>query len=166
MFVLLILALLLSPVRALADPASTPDWSPFRAFIGTWEGNRVVSATGDPSPVRRTYLTGDGSRTLEVNERAHGSLSPWGTVTFDAALGRFVLQRSIAPDGVSELALDDISQDGARLTFVGSPTDETGKTERITHTRNGWNDFVETVETSSDGKQFSLVSETHFHRKG
>ncbi|HKA23715.1 MAG TPA: hypothetical protein VKF80_01910 [Candidatus Eisenbacteria bacterium] len=159
----LILALLITPAAVLAQPAAVPDWKPFHVFIGTWEGTRS-SPSGAGVKVVRTYETGEGSHQLDVTEGSGKSRAPWGTVHYDQGKSAFVLDQNKATDDPFELVLNHVSEDGSELTFVASP-DGSGQVERITHRLGGWNDFVEIVESAPDGKQFSLISETHFHRK-
>jgi len=161
---LLALILLCTPAAALAQTATTPNWVPFHAFIGTWQGTRS-SPDGSPVKIERTYETGEGSRELDVVERIGKAASPWGTVRFDDKRGAFVLERPETGDDPVELILVHVSEDGSELTFLRSSTEAPGRVERITQRRQGWNEFVEIVESASDGKQFNLISETHFHRK-
>src|SRR5262245_21627974 len=136
----LVLALLFIPAAALADPGVTPNWTPFHAYIGTWEGIRT-SPTGE-SPVTRKYETGFESNKLQVVERSGKKELPWGAVTFDPSRGAFVLSRSGPDDDPAEFLLDKVSDDGTSLTFLGSPGGS-GHVDRIQYVRHGWNDFVE-----------------------
>src|SRR5215467_9266308 len=116
---LLIFALLGIPAAAFAQSATPPNWTPFQAFIGTWEGVRA-SPQGPPVKVERTYQTGEGSRELDVAERIGKASSLWGTVRFDESRAAFVLERVEAAGDPNEMVLDQVSGDGAELIFLHS----------------------------------------------
>jgi hypothetical protein len=169
-----------SPTASLISPTSsgtvsaansTEAWAPLRAFIGSWSGVQSAAPGAADAPnskaakLTRKFETGLNSKHLEVADRSNGS--DWalaGVISFDAGHGALVLRKFAADGKVNDLALDAAASNTTHLVFAGAG-EQPGRT-RVTYDRSGWNDFVERVEYAPEGKEFSLVSETKFKRKG
>src|SRR5438093_6820307 len=134
----LIVAFLLAPGAAMAASGSAEDWTPFRAFMGTWNGVRTAS-NGKVSVTRR-YESVAANQHLLATERVSSDESPWGVVSFDAGRGSFVLRRFSADGNVAELVLEAASSDATTMVFATSPANGGPGVERITDERRGWNE--------------------------
>lgn len=159
--IVLLMLLMQAPAATVSSPGE--DWTPFRAFVGTWKGARTTSS-GTVS-ITRDYESVVGNQHLLVTDQVASSRAPWGMVSFDDAKHGFVLRRFDVDGSVAELALEDVSQDGARLVFSGPQGHGAPGQQLITHERHGWDEYVERVEVAVAGQPTSLVSETRFRRK-
>lgn len=118
-----------------AQTSGQPDaWTPFRYFVGTWEG----TGKGQPgeSKVEREYKFTLGGQFLQVNHKstyAPQTKNPKGEVhedfglfSYDKARKQFVFRQFHVEGFVTQYVSSNISSDGKTLVFDSEAIENIG----------------------------------------
>jgi hypothetical protein len=143
-------------------------WSPFRYFIGKWNGTGAVE--GDNGNYERSYQFIFNKRFIEIRNKstfAPTEKNPKGEVhedlgyiSYDKKRKAFILRQFHIEGFVNQYKLDSISKDGKTIVFT---------TEAIENIPDGWkaketyrlirdNEFTETFELAEPNKPFEVYS--------
>lgn len=168
--------LILLPIIVFAQEEKKDDvWSPFKFFVGTWEG------TGKGCPgtsklkaefkfvLNEKFLQIRGKAVFEPQEKnKKGEVhEDWGFVSYDGIRKKFVLRQFHVEGFVNQYILDSLSSDGKTFVF---------HSENIENIPPGWrakstykilneNEFLQIFELAEPGKDFEVYSESHLKRK-
>jgi hypothetical protein len=155
----LVSVMLLASTLAVAAPTSPEVWVPIRPYIGKWSGTRTVS--NGTVKVTRTYSQSGNNQHLQVLEKNGSDSGVWGVISYDTEQQQLVLRLFGQEGRAVALKLDPDASTGDDLVFDGV---EGAPRMRIVYDRTGWNDFVERIEHSDVGGNYSVVTETRFKR--
>jgi len=168
--------LILLPIIVFAQEEKKDDvWSPFKFFVGTWEG------TGKGCPgtsklkaefkfvLNEKFLQIRGKAVFEPQEKnKKGEVhEDWGFVSYDGIRKKFVLRQFHIEGFVNQYVLDSLSSDGKTFVFLS---------ENIENIPPGWRakstykildekEFLQIFELAEPGKDFEVYSESHLKRK-
>lgn len=143
-------------------------WSPFKYFIGKWNGSGVVE--GMNGNYERSYQFIFNRRFIEAKNKS--TFSPTeknpkgevhedlGYISYDKRRKIFILRQFHIEGFVNQYKLDSISKDGKTIVFT---------TEAIESIPDGWkaketyqlvneNKFIETFELAEPNKPFEVYS--------
>ncbi|HEY3389890.1 MAG TPA: hypothetical protein VGK38_09985 [Prolixibacteraceae bacterium] len=150
-------------------------WSPFKYFVGNWDGAGVVE--GDGGKYERSYQFIFNRKFIEVKNKS--TFQPTGNkpkgevhedlgyISYDKGRKIFVLRQFHIEGFVNQYKLDSISPDRKTIVFVS---------ENIENIAPGWrakesyrlvneNEFVETFELAEPKGTFEVYSKAKMTRK-
>jgi hypothetical protein len=167
-------------VTLLAASAATqtnqkPDvWEPLKFFVGAWEG------TSEGQPGQGTYareyqfaLNGKFLHVKNKSTYAPQEKNPkgevhedWGMFSYDRARQKFVLRQFHVEGFVNQYVAETLG-DGKTFSFVSESIENISAWSRARETYRILNadEFTETFELASPGKEFEIYSEANLKRK-
>jgi hypothetical protein len=171
----LLLCLLPTFVGAQDVPRKPEVWSPFKYFLGNWQG----TGKGEPgiSQVERLYQSVLNGKYIQINHKsvyAPQEKNPKGEthedigfVSYDRGRKTFVLRQFHVEGFVNQFKAESISDDGKLIVFTSEAIENipAGWRARETYRILNENEFTETFELAEPGKDFQVYSTNHFKRK-
>jgi len=150
-------------------------WSPFKYFVGNWNGLGVAEGTNGNYErsyqfiFNRRFIEAKNKSTFSPTEKnpkgeVHEDL---GYISYDKRRKTFILRQFHMEGFVNQYKLDSISKDGRTIVFT---------TEAIENIPNGWkaketyqlineNEFIETFELAEPDKPFEVYSKVTMKRQ-
>lgn len=170
-----IVLLLLSSILFAQTGKQDSIWSPFRFFIGKWNGSGAVE--GVSGRYERSYqfifnkkfIEAKNKSTYAPNEKnpkgeVHEDL---GFISYDKGRKTFVLRQLHIEGFVNQYKLDSISKDGNIIVFTSEAIENipAGWRAKETYQLINENEFIETFELAQPDKDFEVYSKVSMKRQ-
>lgn len=154
------------------DPDSTIN--PFKYFVGSWTG-KETGKTGIGKGEREyifildnNFLFQKNTSTFEPQKKnPKGEVhQDWAFYSFDKIRQKYILREFHSEGYVNQYVLDSLSTDNKTMVFVSEAIENVpdGWRARVSFKIQSEDEFYETFELASPGKEFSLILENKWNR--